>query len=134
MQLFALRLQPKQDLKQELRDFVQKSQIKAGCIVSGVGSLQQAVIRFANQPSATIFTDYFEIISLSGTLSVHGVHLHIAIADANGKIMGGHLSDGSIIYTTAEIVLAEAPNLTFLRTPDVATGYQELEIIQNVNS
>ncbi|HIK18443.1 MAG TPA: DNA-binding protein [Leptolyngbyaceae cyanobacterium M33_DOE_097] len=131
MQLFAVRLQANQDLKQELREFVQKNQIKAGCILTGIGSLQQAVIRFANQPNVVPLTEYFEIISLSGTLSIYGIHLHIAIADANGKVLGGHLSDGSIIYTTAEIVLAEATHLTFLRTPDPQTGYQELEIAQN---
>jgi len=131
MKLFALRLRPKEDLKQELRKFVQTHHIKAGCVLSGIGSLEQAVIRFANQPEASLLTGYFEIISLSGTLSIHGLHLHIAIADANGQVLGGHLSDGSIINTTAEIVLAEAANLTFLRTLDSVTGYQELEITQD---
>ena len=36
--------------------------------------------------------------------------------------------DGSEIYTTAEIVLAELDSLRFLRTFDPQTGYPELDI------
>jgi predicted DNA-binding protein with PD1-like motif len=36
--------------------------------------------------------------------------------------------DGSEVYTTAEITLAEMDGVTFLRTFDPNTGYPELEI------
>ena len=33
----------------------------------------------------------FEVLSLVGTLSQDGVHLHISLGDADGKVWGGHL-------------------------------------------
>jgi len=67
-------------------------------------------------------------VALNGTLSMHGSHLHLAIADKTGRMLGGHLTEGCIIYTTAEIVIGESPHLTFVRTPDAQTGFLELEI------
>ncbi len=70
----------------------------------------------------------FEIVSLTGVLSVHGSHYHIAISDGEGRTYGAHLMDGSEIYTTAEIVLAEPGRCAFLRSFDPQTGYPELDI------
>ena len=131
MQIFALRLKPEQDLRQSLKSFAQEQKIKAGFILTAIGSLKQATIRFANRDTSTVLTDKFEILSLNGTLANTGVHLHIAIADQAGKTIGGHLDDGCIIYTTAEIVIGASEEFSFIRTVDEQTGYQELEIIDN---
>lgn len=131
MKAFALRLKPEQDLRQALETFTQEKDIKAGFIVTAIGSLKQANIRFANQTNATILKDKFEILSLNGTLSETGIHLHIAIADFQGKTIGGHLETGCIIYTTAEIVIGVSEDFTFTRTIDAQTGYKELEILSN---
>lgn len=128
MNVFALRLAPNRDLKQGLTEFVAANQIQAGFILSAIGSLQKATIRFANQPTSDVFHEKFEIVALNGTLSIYGSHLHLAIADQTGRMLGGHLTDGCIIYTTAEIVIGESPNLTFVRSPDKQTGFLELEI------
>ncbi|MBH8574751.1 DUF296 domain-containing protein [Nostocaceae cyanobacterium CENA369] len=96
--------------------------------VSAIGSLKKATIRFANRENSTVLEDKFEIITLNGTIAIAGVHLHIAIADKQGKTIGGHLVNGSIIYTTAEIVIGASEEFTFNRTFDEQTGYQELEI------
>lgn len=128
MKIHALRLLPGNDLKIVLMDFVIKNHIQAGIVLSAVGSLQRTSIRFADQPLPVIANDKAEIISLSGTLSPDGVHLHISIADKSGKMTGGHLSDGNIVFTTAEIVLAELPSFSFSRKKDPATGYPELQI------
>jgi len=128
MKVFTLRLKPKEDLKQSLQLFVAEKQIFAGCILTTVGSLEQAGVRFADRPVARILRRRFEIISLAGTLSIHGVHLHIGLADSWGRMVGGHLSQGCIIYTTAEIVLAELPHYEFDRQLDRHTGYSELVI------
>lgn len=128
IQPHALRLHPDQDLRQSLKEFAVQRQIQAGFVLSAIGSLKQANIRFANQPESQLLTEKFEILSLNGTLSIAGVHLHITIADRAGKVLGGHLDKGCLIYTTAEIVLGEIPELFFRRTPDEKTGYLELEI------
>ncbi|MEH1767062.1 MAG: PPC domain-containing DNA-binding protein [Nostoc sp.] len=129
MKVFAIRLKPHDDLRQSLKNFVKQEDIKAGFILSAIGSLEAAKIRFANQEVSTLLTGKFEIIALNGTISTTGVHLHIAISDREGKTTGGHLDDGCIIYTTAEIVIGASEKFTFNRTFDQQTGYQELEII-----
>ncbi len=128
MQTFALRLQPGQDLKQELTTFAVSKQLQAGFVLSAIGSLQQATLRFANQPTGTTLAATFEILSLNGTLSVNGSHLHTAIADSTGNVIGGHLMNGCIIYTTAEIIIGELSQFTFMRSPDSHTGFLELDI------
>lgn len=128
MQIFPIRLQPEQDLKKSLRDFVEQNNIQSGFILTAVGSLNQATLRFANQEDSRVFHEKFEIVSLVGTLSTQGIHLHTSLCDRNGKTIGGHLLDGCIIYTTAEIVIGTSDEFIFLRTPDEKTGYKELEI------
>jgi len=56
--------------------------------------------------------------------------MHICISDNEGKTIGGHLDNGCIVYTTAEIVGA-SEEFSFIRTIDAQTGYKELEIIPN---
>lgn len=129
MKIFALRLKPNQDLRQALKTFAIEQDIKAGFLITAIGSLQQATIRFANQSENTVLQGKFEILSINGTLANTGVHLHICIADQSGLTIGGHLSDGCIIYTTAEIVIGTSEEFAFERAVDGQTGYKELEII-----
>ncbi len=89
LRLLALRLRPGQDLRQSLHDFAVQHQLKAAFILSAVGSLRQAAIRFADQPEHRLYTQKFEIISLQGMLSIYGMHLHLSLADAAGKVRGG---------------------------------------------
>jgi len=124
----ALRLNPGQDLKVELDNLAQSRNIEAACIVTCMGSLTKAVLRYANQEKAVELVGHFEILSLTGTLSKYGSHYHIAIADGTGRTIGAHLLEGCRIYTTAEIVIGLLPEVSFLRTVDVQTGYPELEI------
>ena len=128
MKILPLRLKPSQDLRQSLKDFVQTQNIGAGFILTAIGSLKQAAVRFADRQELTILHDKFEILSLNGTVANTGVHLHITISDRNGKTIGGHLVDGCIIYTTAEIVIGVSEEFRFLRVTDPETGYLELEI------
>lgn len=129
MKIFAFRLKPNEDLKESLKNFVTSNNIQAGFILTTVGSLKQTSIRFANQNEPKVLQDKFEIVSLVGTLSTNGIHLHISISDKNGKTIGGHLESGCIIYTTAEVVIGESNSLIFLREVDEQTGYKELKII-----
>ena len=131
MKIFALRLKPNQDLRQSLKSFAQAENVKSGFILTAIGSLKQATIRFANQDVSTVLNEKFEILSLNGTIANTGVHLHIAIADKAGKTIGGHSDDGCIIYTTTEIVIGASEEFSFIRTVDEQTGYKELEIIDN---
>jgi predicted DNA-binding protein with PD1-like motif len=128
MVIHVLRLQPGADLKGSLEDFTQTNGMQAGFILTAVGSLKQATIRYAGQSDIDVLNGDFEIVSLVGTLSPNGAHLHVSISDSQGRTIGGHLSRGSIIRTTAEIVIGESSHHRFSRTLDHQTGYLELQI------
>jgi len=91
-------------------------------------SLSLVQLRFAGAAEATAIRGDLEILSLSGTLSPDGAHLHIAIAGSSGAVIGGHLCAGSLVRTTAELVVGLLPDWQFSRELDPATGYAELQI------
>ncbi|MEO6290544.1 MAG: PPC domain-containing DNA-binding protein [Ginsengibacter sp.] len=127
----ALRLLPGADLRNSLIDFVKEKNKYAGWIVTCVGSLAKYNMRFANEPGVSTGDGFFEIISLSGTVSINAAHLHICIADSSGKTIGGRLMEGCKIYTTAEIVLVESGKSIFNREKDAGTSWNELHIVVN---
>jgi predicted DNA-binding protein with PD1-like motif len=126
IKIHAFRLEPGADLKLSIQNYVISTKIEAGWIFSCVGSLTNYHLRFANHPEGNASEGFFEIISLSGSLSMHGSHLHIAIADVEGIVIGGHLLEGCTIYTTAEIILGETNTLVFTRERDKLTTWNEL--------
>lgn len=128
MKVVPLRLQPGDDLRQALETWMGEQQEQAGCVISAVGSLSVAELRFAGAAAATTIRGDLEILSLSGTLSTDGAHLHIAVADSSGAVIGGHLCSGSLVRTTAELVIGLLPEWQFRRERDPATGYAELAI------
>ena len=126
---FALRLRPGQDLQQAVFAFARRQNLQAAAIVTCVGSLRAATVRFANRPEGTPLSGGpFEIVSLVGAFTREGGHLHISLSDGKGQTLGGHLMPGSAVYTTAEIVLVELDGLTFSREKDQETTYDELVV------
>lgn len=123
---YVLRLLPGSDLRLSVENFVNEQKIAAAWIAACVGSLSAWSVRFANQKNSAAAVGHFEIISLAGTLSLNGCHLHISIADKEGNVIGGHLVHGCKIYTTAEIVLVESARYVFTREQDDGTGWKEL--------
>lgn len=128
MKCFATRLTPNSDLKKSINDFFKSNNISSGVILSSVGSLKQANLRFSDEKNGTLLMGPFEILSLNGTLSLDGVHLHLCISDNKGQTFGGHLLDNCLIHTTCELVIAEVPQHTFTRELDPQTKYMELKI------
>ena len=128
MQNYTFRLSPGQDLFDSIQAFVHERQVEAGCILSGVGSLIRARLRLANREGYSDFDGPFEIVSMTGTLSVYGSHLHISISDGNGQTIGGHLEGGCLIYTTAEIVFAVFQDMAYRREFAEDSGYEELVV------
>lgn len=128
MTTHSLRLLPGQDLKLELDDLVDREEWTAACLLTGVGSLSKATIRFANQKEAEVLEGPFEILTLAGTLSPNGSHLHLSVSDEKGQVRGGHLMTGSTIFTTAEIVIGILSGWDFTREVDEGTGHAELSV------
>lgn len=69
----------------------------------------------------------FELLSLVGTLSPDGAHLHASLGDEEGAVCGGHLVRATV-HTTAEIIIGVATSLTFSREMDPGTGFKELVV------
>jgi predicted DNA-binding protein with PD1-like motif len=128
MKVVPLRLQPSDDLRLVLEAWMGAQQEQAGCVISAVGSLSLAQLRLAGATEARAIHGELEILSLSGTLSPDGAHLHIAIAGSSGTVIGGHLCAGSLVRTTAELVVGLLPEWRFRRELDPVTGYAELRI------
>ncbi len=128
MQNYTFRLSPGQDLFDSLQAFVMKKHVQAGCILSGVGSLRHATLRLADREYNSEYEGPFEIVSITGTLSVHGSHLHMSISDGDGTTIGGHFESGCKIYTTAEIVIAVFNDLVYKRELAEDSGYEELTV------
>ncbi|MGZ9811139.1 PPC domain-containing DNA-binding protein [Pseudoroseicyclus sp. H15] len=128
----ALRLVPGQDLRAEVEAAFaaarEEWEATAGFVASCAGSLHDALIRPADRDEPLRVAGPLEIVSLSGTLSPDGPHLHIAVGDAEGRMHGGHLLGGCEVRTTAELVLGLTDAVRFHRELDVRTGWRELEI------
>ncbi|MCU0706625.1 MAG: DNA-binding protein [Fimbriiglobus sp.] len=128
MRTFVFRLTPGQDLKRELIAFAERHSLVAPVVITCVGSLQRLCVRFAGVAEAVVRTGRFEIVSLVGCIDPPRGHLHIAVADATGAMIGGHLMDGCEVYTTAEVVIGELPGVRFRRELDETYGYRELVV------
>jgi predicted DNA-binding protein with PD1-like motif len=123
-----MRLNPHDDLKLSLKKFAVDNNFRAAIILTCVGSLEHYSLRFANEKRPSSRAGYYEIVSLTGTLSMDACHLHVSLSDNRGITIGGHLMEGNKIYTTAEIAIGELPDLIFERVPDPTYGFHELTI------
>ena len=119
---------PGQDLRESLKGALAERGCDAGFVIAGLGSLATTRLRFAGAAEPSTIEGPVEILTLAGTLSGGGAHLHMSVADANGHVVGGHVARGCIVRTTAEVLIVLLPEWTFGREPDPATGYPELVV------
>jgi predicted DNA-binding protein with PD1-like motif len=134
---WALRLPPGRDLKRELVKFTREAELQAAFIATCVGSLSGARLRMPSLDGEAdrvlVLDEPTEVVSLSGTLSTQGLHLHMSLSRRDGQCVGGHLLDGCIVRTTAELVIGELADLDFRRPFDPGTGYRELEVARRAS-
>ena len=123
----CFRLTNGMDLKEELEKYAVVNNI-SGVVISSVGCLKKLTIRLADGKSILEKEENYEIVSITGTLSHDGVHIHISVSDNSGNTIGGHLKNGCIVNTTAEVCLLLFDNIKFNREFDEITGYNELVI------
>ena len=128
MKEFALRLTKGQDLYNTVFEFCKQNNISAGVVLSGVGCVLQARIRDAGGKTIHTIEEPLEIGSLMGTVSFNRVHLHISLSKTDLSVIGGHLTEGTIVNTTCELVILQLENYKFEKEFDSITGYNELKI------
>ncbi|MCE4557893.1 PPC domain-containing DNA-binding protein [Roseateles cellulosilyticus] len=117
----ALRLQPGDDLRGALAG-------RTGFVVAGIGSLVSAQLRWAGAAGPTGIDGPLEILTLSGSLTPDGMHLHASVSDAMGRVWGGHVCAGCVVRTTAELLIAPLPAGSLARVFDPVTGFTELVV------
>ena len=86
MEVHAFRLTPGEDLKKALCAYAASRKLRASFVLTCVGSLSAVTLRLANSArdgknEVVSLDERFEIVSLTGTLSANGAHLHVSIAD-----------------------------------------------------
>lgn len=93
-----------------------------GFVLSVVGNLSQAAFACPGKSAATVLAGELEIITLQGTISPDGVHLHLSFADASCQVWGGHLEHGTLVLRGADLLvglLSTAPNAAASSAPRV---------------
>lgn len=125
---WPLRLTPGQDLRRALEQAVQARGLSAAFVVAGIGSLRPTQLRLAGAAQPMALPGDVELLTLSGSIAGRGSHLHLTVADAQGRVWGGHAAYGCTVRTTAEVLLAPLPGWRFSREPDPATGFDELVV------
>lgn len=128
MHTLPLRLMPGDDLRGALDAALAAQGVQAAFVLAGIGSLRPACLRLAGAETIVRLEHDVEILTLSGSLSTNGSHLHVAVSDAQGRVTGGHVTPGCFVRTTVEVLLALLPEWHFERAPDASTGYAELQL------
>lgn len=128
MNSLPLRLLPNSDLRRTLEAALHERALRAAFVIGGIGSLSQARLRLAGRNEPERLDGDLEILTLAGSISSDGAHLHMSLADANGRVVGGHVAYGCLVRTTAEVLLVLLPEWSFARELDPGTGFPELAI------
>lgn len=136
IQTCPLRLSPGDDLRTAIEDALREHEtghasehkMHAAFVLQGIGSLSVAQLRSAGADAPTELRGDLEILTLAGSVSPDGAHLHMSVADARGQVSGGHVARGCTVRTTAELLLALLPEHRFSRELDPATGFLELRV------
>jgi predicted DNA-binding protein with PD1-like motif len=109
IKVLPIRLIPGADLRLSLEKVLADQGEQAGWVLSGIGSLSTAPLRLAGKEELTILEGDLEILTLAGSLSSYGAHLHIGVADSNGVVSGGHLAGVAKVRTNAVVLVAYGP-------------------------
>ncbi|TAK04706.1 DNA-binding protein [Patescibacteria group bacterium] len=132
MKQISFRLRPGQLLKEEIERIARERRIGAGVLLSLVGGVRTAVLRMAGAtPDAQIVRTIagpLEIVSGTGTIAADGCHIHVSLSDKDGAVIGGHLKDGCVVDTTAEVVFGIFDDVVYRRIHDEATGFPEFHV------
>jgi predicted DNA-binding protein with PD1-like motif len=123
-----LRLPPGVDLRQALEALARIDPDCCGFVVCGIGSLASPTLRFADQVEGVVLAGPHEVITLTGSVTRDGAHLHLLVADSDDRTHGGHLCHGSRVRTTMEVLLVCPEGWWLGRERDEATGHRELKI------
>lgn len=116
------------DLYESLTTIAREENLRAGRI-TGIGAVTQAVVAYYDQTEkqySSVKLDHgMEIVSLLGNISIKDgdpfVHAHITLADRDGKVYGGHLMPGTLVFV-CEVFIDVFEGEDLVRTLSPETG------------
>ncbi len=123
--LHVIRLDPGEDVLDSLELFITENDIKEGAVISGVATLNSAVLHMVTTtgyPPKEYFKQWndepLELLSLNGVIADYKPHLHVTLSDSK-VAYGGHLEKGCTILYLGEFVLVEfVASQTLKRMPN----------------
>jgi predicted DNA-binding protein with PD1-like motif/glutaredoxin len=104
MRPLPLKLGPGSDLRRSLERLAVEQQA-SGFVLGVVGNLSRAAFQCPGRPSPTVLEGDLEIITLNGTVSPQGVHLHLSLSDGDCQVWGGHLEPGTLVLKGADLLV-----------------------------
>ncbi len=131
--IYALRLRPGTDLLKGLEEICKEKQIKNGVILSAIGSLDG--VNYCNpieMPEKKAGYGYGEISHLVGPIELTNasglichdkndeinLHVHITLSDRHGNAHGGHLTEGTKVLLTVDMIIGEIEGIIMGREFD----------------
>ena len=112
--IIVAKVEPNEDLIDSIISLVKNYDIKSG-IINCIGALKKFTIGFYNINSKNYnlktFEEYVELISCIGNLSFKDkdpiIHLHVSLGRSDYTVIGGHLTQPSIVSVTGEVKIIE---------------------------
>ncbi len=104
MRAVPLHLEAGSDVRRSLEQLALE-QNAGGFVLSVVGNLSQAAFACPGKSAPTVLAGELEIITLQGTISPDGVHLHLSFSDASCQVWGGHLEHGTLVLRGADLLV-----------------------------
>jgi predicted DNA-binding protein with PD1-like motif/glutaredoxin len=104
MRALPIHLEAGADLRGSLEALALQQQA-SGFVLSVVGNMSQACFACPGRDEPTVLQGELEIITLQGTVSPAGVHLHLSFSDPGCQVWGGHLEHGSRVLKGADLLL-----------------------------
>jgi predicted DNA-binding protein with PD1-like motif len=116
------------DLYESISKLCTEEDIKIGK-VTALGAVTQAAVAYYDQKKKVYkpitFKKHLEILNCTGNVSLKDgkpfVHMHATFADSRGNAFGGHLTQGTIVFS-CELVIEELEGKALDRRPDEITG------------
>lgn len=130
---WVLRLDDGEDVFGQLTEFARRHTVRAAAVVSGIGMFKAATFGYwdGKEYKPHSLEVAHELIGLHGSLAqVDGapsIHLHVALAGPDHRIVGGHLLRATVGIVN-EILIETFPGHSFGRPLDESFGLRRLDL------
>jgi len=122
--VYTLRINPGEDMLGEIENFIIRSGMKYGAIVTGLATFKNCVLHMVTTtgyPAVEHFESWndkpLELSAISGVIADSVPHIHMVVSDKN-VAYSGHCEPGCTVLYLCEIVIVEIKNGNFKRIRD----------------